>query len=785
MNWQEKVQQREKLLFGLAIAFLLSMALLVGIRTEGVSTDEEIERTSSLVNYKYLVSSVEDISTESVDFSEIPVLHEWRDRAYGVTLQLPTVIIEHLFGFQLDLSVVYQIRHLYTFALFALSAVFFYFICRDLFGGKWYGLLGVGILVISPRILTEAFYNIKDIIFLSIFIINVYFCLCFMKGRTWKRALGLALTTALCVNARIIGAMAIVFCLAILLVQQIKNKVGVREYIWIFGTGFLSILFYIAVTPFLWENPAAGIWETLRTFTDFTRYGGDVYYMGNVFPASDLPWHYLPVCMLATIPLGYSLLAAAGVFSTIGRGKKNGPASVFLLLLLVVPVAYAVFCRPTLYNMWRHMYFLYPLLALQAVGGIRFLWKRKRRWVKGAATVLAALSLGFTAVWLVFNSPYGYVYFNPAARLVAETWFEKDYWGLSTAEMAKKIFEIDADREEYKVHFYILGGYYALDQEQRDRIQVTWNDSESDFTIYQYFSQEGDPELNRYYFYPKEYAVRADGMEIAALYDSHWDIYSQSKVTETEGEALIYTANGMKWSRQPSAFADEVCLEGVLSYPIWSSHITVEYENGTDISDLTVEMLTKDGWKEAKKVLLYGNIGHYYLAEPEEILQVRLNYKKDREESIWRLNLHRLSFPEENEAFAGESVIAAGTGYFLTEVTEDRTAFDNDITTRWSKGQKPGTTYQIELREPMTIREMQLVLGDSNYDWARALQIFVSEDGENWQEISFTGRLNADILFDKAAECRYVQLRLGGTEEEIKNNWSIHEIVLYEQEESR
>ena len=142
-------------------------------------------------------------------------------------------------------------------------------------------------------------------------------------------------------------------------------------------------------------------------------------------------------------------------------------------------------------------------------------------------------------------------------------------------------------------------------------------------------------------------------------------------------------------------------------------------------------------------------------------------------------------YSEENEAAAGESVIAAGTGYFLTEVTEDRTAFDNDITTRWSKGQKPGTTYQIELREPMTIREMQLVLGDSNYDWARALQIFVSEDGENWQEISFTGRLNADILFDKAAECRYVQLRLGGTEEEIKNNWSIHEIVLYEQEESR
>ena len=104
-----------------AVALLIALALLVGFRTEGVSTDEDRERVSSLVNYKYLVPSVENIVTDSVNFASISDLSEWQDRAYGVTLQLPTVVIEHLFDFQMDLAAVFQIRHVYTFLLFALA----------------------------------------------------------------------------------------------------------------------------------------------------------------------------------------------------------------------------------------------------------------------------------------------------------------------------------------------------------------------------------------------------------------------------------------------------------------------------------------------------------------------------------------------------------------------------------------------------------------------------------------------------------------------------------------
>ena len=391
-----------------AVALLIALALLVGFRTEGVSTDEDRERVSSLVNYKYLVPSVENIVTDSVDFASISDLSEWQDRAYGVTLQLPTVVIEHLFDFQMDLAAVFQIRHVYTFLLFALAAVFFYFLCRRLFDNRWYALLGLALFVVCPRILTEAFYNIKDLLFLSIFTINLFCCILFMEKRTIGRALGLMATTALCVNTRVVGAVAIVFCFAVLGIQHIRKRASVKEYFWLAATGLGSIVLYIAATPFLWADPVGGIKEILATFSDFTRFGGDVYYMGNIFSSADLPWHYLPVCILATIPVAYSLLAAVGTVHRLCLFKRNATVQVFLMLTLLFtllfPVLYSVLRRPTLYNMWRHMYFLYPLLVIQAVNGFCYLMAGKK-WIQRGAQVLTALSLCFTSFWLIKNSP--------------------------------------------------------------------------------------------------------------------------------------------------------------------------------------------------------------------------------------------------------------------------------------------------------------------------------------------------------------------------------------------
>ena len=97
----------------------------LAFRDYGISVDENVERNSTLVTYKYLMPSVSDIVTDSVNFQEIEDLDTYTDRYYGVAVQLPMAVIEHLFGFELPLRTVYLIRHFYTFALFFLAAVVF------------------------------------------------------------------------------------------------------------------------------------------------------------------------------------------------------------------------------------------------------------------------------------------------------------------------------------------------------------------------------------------------------------------------------------------------------------------------------------------------------------------------------------------------------------------------------------------------------------------------------------------------------------------------------------
>ena len=158
---------------------LLWLYGLMTVKDYGVSTDEVIERESSLAAYKYIVPSVSDIVTESVDFTQVPDLKDYVYRYYGVAVQLPMVFVGHLFGFQLDIRKVFLMRHLANFLAFFLASIFFYLTCR-LFTRKagsdrksrYLSLFGTLVFLLSPMILANAYYNIKDMMFLSAFTVS-------------------------------------------------------------------------------------------------------------------------------------------------------------------------------------------------------------------------------------------------------------------------------------------------------------------------------------------------------------------------------------------------------------------------------------------------------------------------------------------------------------------------------------------------------------------------------------------------------------------------------------
>ena len=115
----------------------------------GISVDEMTQRGHSLINYKFLVPSVADIKTFAADFPSMGNLQD-NQSFYGVAIQLPLVLAEHLTGFTMPFKTIFLMRHFYTFLLFFLSAVCFYRCCRLFTENRYLALLGTAVYILNP-----------------------------------------------------------------------------------------------------------------------------------------------------------------------------------------------------------------------------------------------------------------------------------------------------------------------------------------------------------------------------------------------------------------------------------------------------------------------------------------------------------------------------------------------------------------------------------------------------------------------------------------------------------
>lgn len=107
----------------------------------GVSVDEPMQRHHSLVNLYYIKSVLKgNFSADGkLAYPKNSNLEKFADKIgierrfylykhkyYEVAIQIPLVVIEDLFNYKLDYSVIYLIRHFYTFLIFFLSLIYFY-----------------------------------------------------------------------------------------------------------------------------------------------------------------------------------------------------------------------------------------------------------------------------------------------------------------------------------------------------------------------------------------------------------------------------------------------------------------------------------------------------------------------------------------------------------------------------------------------------------------------------------------------------------------------------------
>ena len=396
---------------------------------------------------------------------EDPTLLQNHDRFYGVAFELSQLLLTDLFllmerslGLE-DPRHVYLINNILMHLFFLISGFCCYLLAFRLSGDRLAALLVMLLFLLSPRLYAHSFFNSKDPMFASAFVMALL-----VVSRAFdKDSIGAyrwcGAAAGLLVHLRIMGVVLFAVVLVFRAWAWFRAEGGaarrrVAATIGVFALWGVLVLFISL--PYLWEDPVGRFSEYWIVLADHPAVHHRELFRGQVFSSAALPWDYVlrwfaisqpPVTLLlgllGLVALG---LAAGGV---VRRGEGAGPGAawgaaelrfgVLLAACFVLPMAAFVLLRPGTRDGWRHFYFLHGsfcLLATFALMGLRQLSAQawRRGLLGGAACALTAAGLGVAAIEMAQIHPNQHLYFNFLVDRKTPEWlreqYEMDYWNM-------------------------------------------------------------------------------------------------------------------------------------------------------------------------------------------------------------------------------------------------------------------------------------------------------------------------------------------------------------------
>ncbi|MDP1729021.1 MAG: glycosyltransferase family 39 protein, partial [archaeon] len=410
INWINKERHLEILV----VSFFFINLLFIGLAIYGdygISWDEPLGLENGLESYNYIFQGNNSLLT--YDYNNL-----------GVAFELPLVIVQKTLNLN-DSRDIFLMRHLLTFLFCFIGVFFFYLLCKKYFKSWKIGLLGSLFLVLSPRIFANFFYNSKDAVFLSAFIISIYTLIMFLEKKTYLSAGFHAIVCAFLIDVRIIGLIVPFITFLMFIPAIIQKKRILKKDIFLLGFyGITTFLLIILLWPFLWSNP-------LNFFEAVTRlHTGDSlpFYFGHYLQVNEIPWSYLFVWIGITIQPLYLLLFFIGLYELIKEiFKKNISLNedkkkykILILLWLIIPFLAFFITKSVPYDSWRHLFFIYPaLLIITLYGALNSYYLIKKipnKIIKKSIAIIFILAIIITSLltlrFMIMNHPHQDVYFN-------------------------------------------------------------------------------------------------------------------------------------------------------------------------------------------------------------------------------------------------------------------------------------------------------------------------------------------------------------------------------------
>ena len=417
-----KTNKLKGLAWGVWCLFLV--AGLIMVDDYGVSLDTMYQRLVAINTVNYVLHDDQ-------------TLLRTHDRFYGAALELPLLLLtERVLGLE-DPRHVYLARHVLTHLFFLIGGFCCYLLAWRLSGDRLVALAVMLLFLLSPRLYAHSFFNSKDPVFASAFVMALFFAnRAFDKDSLGNyRQCGMA--AGLLVNLRIMGMVLVAVVLVFRAWAWFRAEGPAARRRVATTTGAFAlwgvVVLFISL-PYLWGDPAGRLAEYWTTLADHPSVHPHELFRGELFSSAALPWDYVlrwfaisqpPVTLLLGLLGLVALGLAAGGVVRRGADAKPGVAwgvaelrfGVLLAACFALPLIAFALLRPAAYHGWRHFYFLHGpfcLLATFALMGLRQLPARgwRKKWVGGATGALTAAGLGVVVLEMAQIHPHQYLYFN-------------------------------------------------------------------------------------------------------------------------------------------------------------------------------------------------------------------------------------------------------------------------------------------------------------------------------------------------------------------------------------
>jgi hypothetical protein len=422
------------LLFGGAVALIL-----LTFDEYGVTWDEDVHNWYGVYVLDYYTSFFQN--TRALSWLNL--------YNYGAAFDLLAAVLNRFSPMG-----TYETRHLLN-GIIGLVGVIGVWKLGKVLGGPRAGFIAAALLLITPSWYGHSFNNPKDIPF-AVSVIWATYYMVRITPRLPAPPLALAakfgVAAGLGLGVRVGGLL--LFCyLGLLLTLWTLWRLGehrdLRRLVADAWTSFwrvllpaIAVAYPVMLLCWPWAQRAP-IDNPLRALAFFTHetFPFKTIFWGQYFPATDLPWTYLPVHLVLKTPeLHLALFAAAIGFAALGlrRAGRDRVLQLFMVGFgIFFPVGYAIAVKAVLFDGMRHFIFVLPLVCvLAALAADRLLvpllragW---RRWAFSGLGLYLAGHLGM----MVALHPDQYVYYNGLIGWTpgAEGKFKLDYWGNSYAE---------------------------------------------------------------------------------------------------------------------------------------------------------------------------------------------------------------------------------------------------------------------------------------------------------------------------------------------------------------